>query len=145
MMSWIYVETGKDIETLMDTFGYFHDSCLKEFYYWSDNYVDDKLSMYMGWSTCVRMLFQRQKNAPSVLEMEFHKVKNIHITPAMQDYSSEIFCATMKMQEGVTYWADMENWDKSADLDCTWISAEKVRWRIKDDGFLGEDKVYFKE
>ena len=47
-MDWIEVKDSKDIEILLDKFGGFHDSCLKELYMWTESYVDENLSMGMS-------------------------------------------------------------------------------------------------
>jgi hypothetical protein len=43
---WNEINTAKDIEIFMETYGYFHDSCLKEIRYLSGAYVNSNLSMY---------------------------------------------------------------------------------------------------
>lgn len=44
-MDWIEVKESKNVENLLDTFGGFHNSCLKEFHMWIGSYVDDNLSL----------------------------------------------------------------------------------------------------
>ncbi len=46
-MEWHGVKTNDDILELMETFGYFHDSCIKELHYQSGNFVNGVSSMTM--------------------------------------------------------------------------------------------------
>ncbi|MDT3498554.1 hypothetical protein NLU03_30780 [Bacillus toyonensis] len=40
-MTWNTLKTKEDLEELLQLFGDFHDSCLKEVYMWTDSYVDE--------------------------------------------------------------------------------------------------------
>ena len=64
-MEWIEVKDSKGIENLLEKFGGFHDSCLKELYMWTDSYVDENSSMGVSpeLDTNVQILFQRQFRA----------------------------------------------------------------------------------
>lgn len=72
-MIWNELNDSNDIEKLLKTFGGFHDSCLKELYMWTESYVDENLSMTMSidLDTNVRILFQRQWDNPSAIELLF--------------------------------------------------------------------------
>ena len=61
MQYYTQIKDNKDIEELMDSFGWFHDSCIKELEYYSGSYVDSNRCMYpFNSSRCVRMVFQSQ-------------------------------------------------------------------------------------
>ena len=141
-MDWIDIFTEKDVAELMRVFGAFHDTCLKELWYGSDNYVGKNLAMHMGWDTCVRMLFQRQKNEPAVIELEFFSVNILVINPSLPDYSSEILGASMYWKNGIIYWADEEKWSGDTNSNCTWVAARKARWRIMSNSYLGSGNIY---
>ena len=80
-MEWIEVNDSEDIENLLEKFGGFHDSCLKELFMWTDSYVDENLSMGVSaeLDTNVRILFQRQFRDPSAIELLFEGVTQFHI------------------------------------------------------------------
>jgi hypothetical protein len=141
-MKWTNLYSEEDVSELMYTFESFHDACLKELWYGSDNYVDRDLAMNMGWNTCARMLFQRQKNNPAVIELEFRSVGKLILNPSPLDYSSEILGASMYWKNGIIHWADEENWSEDIDSNCTWIAARKARWRIISNDCLGDRNIY---
>lgn len=91
-MDWIEIKDSKDIENLLDKFGRFHDSCLKELFMWTESYVDENLSMGMSTEldTNVRILFQRQYHDPSAIEILFEGVTQFHVVPSPINYDSII-------------------------------------------------------
>ena len=132
-MDWIEVKDSKDIENVLDIFGGFHDSCLKELYMWTESYVDEDLSMGM-WvelDTNVRILFQRQYRDPSAIELLFEGVTQFHIVPSPINYDSIIYDVKLILHKGLFYWADDYNWDpEDYTLDTnSWISAKSLKWR----------------
>lgn len=75
-MEWVEIKGNDDIKGLLELFGYFHDSCLKELMMWTDSYVDHNRSMSvgLGLDTKMQMLFHRQFNNPSAIEILFEQV-----------------------------------------------------------------------
>ena len=144
-MDWIEVKDSKDIENLLDIFGGFHDSCLKELYMWTESYVDENLSMGMSTEldTNVRILFQRQYRDPSAIELLFEGVTQFHIVPSPINYDSIIYGAKLILHEGLFYWADEYDWEPE---DCTldtnsWISAKSLKWCDKS-SWMGKQNRY---
>ena len=130
-MDWNKINTSEDIDNFLNLFGGFHDSCLKELYMWTDSYVDDDLSMGMSSGTNVRILFQRQYEQFSAVELLFEGVTQFHITPNPENYDSIIFDASFTNHKGLYYWADDIDW-KPGDYErenVSWISAKNVKWR----------------
>lgn len=130
--SWIEVITSDDVESLLTTFGWFHDSCIKELHMWSRHFVYPDLSMQTSGDLDhnVRVLFQRQEKCPSAIEMRFEEVTGLHVDPAPYNYDSIIYEASFVLEDGVFYWANVEEWgpdDREGQV--TWISAKKVKWR----------------
>ena len=69
---WHEICIEKDITFLMETVGYFHDSCLKELKYVSGAYVNNDLSMHpINDTRELKMIIQRQDESPSAIEFVF--------------------------------------------------------------------------
>ncbi|MGI2326770.1 hypothetical protein [Planococcus sp. YIM B11945] len=143
-MKWEVIQDKIDILTLMDFFGGFHDSCLKELVMLTDSYIEEDLSMSMSMEmdTCVRVLFQRQEK-PSAIELVFKGVTGLILIPRPANYDSVIRGATLTMQDGFFYWADTEEWQLEQRFDGTssWISAKEIQWREISE-WMGEKRRY---
>lgn len=128
-MSWNTLKTKEEIESFLRLFGGFHDSCLKELYMWTDSCVGENLSMCILPDTNVRILFQRQYENPSAIELLFEGVTQFHFTPKKHD--SSIFSASLLLQNNLFYWADDIGWkpNEVAPYEVSWISAKSVKWR----------------
>ncbi len=144
-MEWIEVKDSKDIEKILDKFGWFHDSCLKELYMWTESYVDEDLSMAVpsGLDTNVRILFQRQFSHPSAIELLFEGVTQFHILPSPENYDSIIYNATLIFHNGLFYWANQNDWQPENNTTDTssWISAKSLRWRDAS-SWMGKQNRY---
>ncbi|PEL07729.1 hypothetical protein [Bacillus sp. AFS017336] len=142
-MKWNEIITTEDIKKLQMLFGGFHDSCLKELYLWTGSYVDDDLSMAMSSGTNVRILFQRQFENTSAIELMFEGVKQFHLSPSPEDYDSVIYGASLLIEDGLIYWADDSSWSpkKNIDYDVSWISSKGLRWRDVS-SWIGEKMRY---
>lgn len=142
-MSWNEMKTKEELDQLLQVFGGFHDSCLKEMYMWTGAYVSEELSMAMSSGTNVRMLFQRQYENPSAIELLFEGVVKINITPSPENYDSIILGASLVQQDGVFYWADDSGWtpDTTFPYEVSWISAKCVKWRDVS-SWMGEKMRY---
>ncbi|QFT89666.1 hypothetical protein FIU87_13475 [Bacillus sp. THAF10] len=132
-MEWKELKNRNDIEYLLDTFGRFHDSCLKELYMSTESYVDEYLSMDMSTDldTNVRILFQRQCDNPSAIELLFEGVTQFHIVPSPINDDSIIYEAKLILHEGLFYWAADDDWepDKFFQSENSWISSKYLKWR----------------
>lgn len=130
-MDWFTVRTEADIEMLLTEFGEFHDGCLREVHIWTDNHVNDDLSMTcsFGLDTHMRMLFQRQFPDPSAVELLFEQVTAFHLAPSPENYDSIIFSAVLALREdGALYWVDRSG-VAERDEDATWVTARALSWR----------------
>jgi hypothetical protein len=82
-MEWEEIKTQADANALMEVFGNFHDSCIREAHLWTDHWVSPKLSM----SCCghldnkIRFLIQRQYKNPSAIELFFEHVTRFNLVP----------------------------------------------------------------
>jgi len=142
-MNWNKIMTKEDIDNLLNLFGGFHDSCLKELYLWTDSCVDEDLSMGMSSGTNVRILFQRQYENLSAIELVFEGVTQFHLTPPPESYDSIIYDAALILHNGSFYWADDSSWrpDKHLEYEVSWISAKSVMWRDVS-SWLGDKMRY---
>lgn len=142
-MNWNEIKTTDDIKNLQMLFGGFHDSCLKELYLWTDSYVDEELSMAMSSGTNVRILFQRQFENFSAIELLFEGVTQFHMTPSPEDYDSIINGATLLFEDELFYWTDDSSWrpKKSIDYDVNLISSKGLKWRDVS-SWMGEKMRY---
>lgn len=144
-MDWIEIKEQSDIDYLLEYFGYFHDGCLREMYMWTGTYVNSDLSMKVPGEldTNVKVLFQRQYNNPSAMEILFEGVTGIHIIPSPENYDSIIQDAIILKLEDYFYWADDYNWHpkKNKNNRINWIAAKKMKWREAND-WMGKQNRY---
>ena len=129
---WHEIKTKDDIQSFMDVFGHFHDSCIKEINYVSGAFVDEDLSMSpVNDKRELEVIFQRQVYNPTTIEMCFCGLVKLNLEPVGINYTCEIHGAILVQKDGCFYWfdsdiPDMENYNG------TWICAKGLRWRIID-------------
>lgn len=144
-VKWTEIASQEDVDLLMDVFGGFRESCLREVHVWTDHWIRPDLSIYYpsDLNTRIRVLFQRQVKAPSAVEILFEKVTHVNLAPTPERYYPVIFGARMFMEDGILYWANDEDWSpESAAINLhTWISARQARWRDAS-GWMGEELRY---
>ena len=130
---WNNLITNKDIFNLMEQFGSFHDSCIKELKYISGAYVDENLTMQpINNQRILKVIFQRQHENYSTIEMEFLELVTLNLTPTDEQYTGEIRGATCILKNSCIYWYDDSNCSVEQEYDGTWICAKKARWRSLD-------------
>ena len=143
---WNRLTSTADINNLLKVFDGFHDSCLREAHLWTEHWVGSDLRMHCSGEldTRVRLLIQRQFNAPSAIELQFEQVVTFHLQPSPRNYDSIILGATMLIDGDTFYWADTGGWSPAAkDRDqATWIASKKVSWRDASD-WMGADLRYW--
>lgn len=141
---WNEINNDKDLNSFMYMHYGFHDSCIKELKYISGAYVYENLSMHpINDLRNLKIIIQRQFNNPSVIEMEFLGLKYLKMFPNDENYTCEIFDATMILKEGCIIWCDCGDLSE-ADLDeytGTIVCASKVRWRAADE-YIGSKEIY---
>ncbi len=143
-MDYIELKDNKDVENLMQEFNWFHDSCIKELKYYSGGYVGEDGSMYPFNSVrCVEMIFQSQDTDAGVIELKFDGIKKLNLLPRDEEYDCIIYSASLKKIGNIFYWSEWGNFEIE-DLtreEGTWISAEKVSWRLLKNAY-GNQKIY---
>jgi len=141
---WNEIKSQDDIDSFLEMYGWFHDGCIKELKYTSGAFVSKNLSMRpFDHDHVLRIVFQRQYRDPSVIEMEFMRIKRLHLVPADLNYDCIIMDTTMLMKDNYIYWCDEGNISENEidDYGGTLIFAERVRWRTAEE-FIGSDEVY---
>ena len=141
---WNEINSNGDLMHFMDEMLYFHDSCLKELSYVSGAYVCDNLSMFpLNNRRVLRVIIQRQFERNSMIEMEFHGLKELRLIPVDENYTCEILQSTMFMKDGLIYWCDCGGLSDTdlAEYTGTLICAEKLRWRSVEN-LMGEKEFY---
>lgn len=128
MADWKEITDDKDIETLLQLYGNFHDGCLREIHIVTKESVDKGLSMSFDGTLTATLLFQRQYKNPTVIELRFDMVRQFNFNPPGPNHDSIIYDATFKKVGNLFYWASEDNW-QLGDNDAVWISGEKVYWR----------------
>ena len=141
---WNEVITTENITNLINIYGGFHDSCIKEVNYISGAHVNDNLSMMpINDMRSVDIVFQRQYKNPMAIVMRFSGLKTLHLAPPNSNYTCEIFDAAMFIKENHIYWADSYDvtHENIETYNGTWICAEKLQWRVIDE-CIRADKIY---
>lgn len=143
---WQELKNQPDIDELMQLFGSFHDSCLKEAAIRNREFVSSTLAMSFSNQTVVRLLFQRQFHNPTGIELQFEGVKDFnwtHFNASHDPGFSVIYQAVFFQQEDLFYWAEDVDWQLTAAdrNDFRWVSATSAKWRIVENAAGADDKL----
>ena len=126
---WHYIETQQDIDFILEQTRSFHDSVLKELNYISGAYVDETNSMHCSDSERrVIIHFDSQWCRP--VEMIFEGVTALNLRPASDNQSSDIYGATLSLQDASVFFCDDTINDADEFYAGTWIKAYNLRWRF---------------
>lgn len=144
-MVWNEINTEQNLNDFLELYDNFHDSCLKELRYISGNFVDCKLGMHIAGQTKLSVIFQRQHDECTVVEMEFSNLLKLNLQPLGEPYTNEILDASMFFKDGKIYWGDSYQFKEQLEqYDGTWLCAEKARWRCANE-CIGEKQIYITE
>ena len=127
---WTEIKNQMDIDNLLNLYGYFHDSCLRDIYISTQEFVDEKRAMHFENILTATLLFQRQFKDNTVLELKFEYVDGFNYVPLKDNYTNVILDATLKTENEFFYWADFQDWE-IGDNDSIWISGKKLFWRLR--------------
>jgi hypothetical protein len=127
---WTEIVDQSDIDKLMHIYGNFHDSCIRDIYLSTQEFVDEKGAMHFENVLTASLLFQRQTKENKTLELKFEFVDQLNYNPLKNSYSNVLYDAYFKFHEGLFYWSDDQDW-KIEDNDAIWISGKKVFWRLR--------------
>jgi len=128
---WTEVKDQAGVDDLMGKFGYFHDTCIRDIYISTQDFVDEKRAMHFDNVLTVSLLFQRQSKKNSVLELKFEAVKKMDYE-WLFEYGSTLIDeeATLKIENNLFYWADTSDWTVGNN-DAWWINGERIFWRFR--------------
>ena len=143
-MHFYSIEKEEDIEYLMNNFLSFHDSCIKELKYVSGGYVAEDRSMYPFNSLRqLNIIFQSQKGAYPMIEMQFESIHRLNLEPRGCDYDCIIYESTLRYIDGLFYWSEWNDFkpEDIGKVNGTWIVAEKVKWRPVEN-LMGNKDIY---
>ena len=115
---WSEIKDQRGIDDLMENFDFFHDTCVRDIYISTKEFVDEERSMYFDNVLTVSLLFQRQSRENSILELKFEVLKKM-------DYdwlrSTLMYEATLKIDNNLFHWKD----------DVGTINGEKLFWQFR--------------
>ena len=129
LKGWNYVAGQKDIDFLMESTCGFHDSCLKSLDYVSGSEVfEDKSMRPVDRIRSMKMIIDSQ--CCDSVELVFEGLLGLNLRPAGDNRTSEISSATLKIKDGVVFFADVELESYDFEEGCTCVKAFSVRWRF---------------
>ncbi len=126
--SWRFIENQEDANLFMEEVCGFHDSVIKELHYISGAFVDpDNSMMPVADKRSVTMQIQSQQCRNFTLE--FEGVTALNLRPATDNYTDDIYDATLIVQDEQIFFSDsfMERIDLA--YEGTWVSAYSLKWK----------------
>lgn len=147
-MCWTEIGNDSDIETLMNAFYGFHDSCVISMNYISGNFVNEKLAMGCGGSEAHTLLMRVDSQFGKRLELLFTGVRKCCLTGFRENYFCNLYEATLVFRtdllgktrdDRLIVWADCDAFDPltyeeeyplNNGYETTYIIAEKLRYRF---------------
>ena len=145
MGNWYNVETQKDIEQLMSTYGDFHDACIVSTSFQSGAFVDDEHTMHFGSPEehILSVVFHCQWE-PKIIELQFIGLRKLHLVGWQDNYLCDILEAYLSFHDNllpgkpnrVIVWSNDSYFDVAKvsnaiqEPEDTYIIANALRWRI---------------
>ena len=144
---WNEITSQSDAQNLLELFGYFHDGCIKELKYVSGAYVGSDMGMLpINEKRELSVIFQRQWRDPSIIEIIFSGLSQLHLAPVDENYTGDISSANLIYTDESIFWIDeggiteQELRKQEDPLIYTRIKANSAKWRVVEE-FIGEDDV----
>lgn len=141
---WHEINNEDEMKAFLNSIYCFHDSCLKELHYESGAFVCDNLDMLpINSKRCLKVIFQRQFEENSALELEFYELEYMNLCPVSDKYTCEILEADLFFHNGKVFWTDdiIRNYEELDKYEGTIICASKMRWRTLENS-LGEKTLF---
>jgi len=135
---WTEIKEQTDIDKLLEIYGHFHDSCLRDIYISTREFVDNELTMHFYNKLTASLLFQRQFKQATVLELKFEDMEHFNLMLSDNGEHAVILDATLIATNGLFYWADSAGWE-IGNNDAIWISGKKLFWRLRPE-LIGDVK-----
>lgn len=128
LMDWNYVNSNEDINNLMNKFHSFHDSVLKSLSYISGaGKVDNGMSV-TDYLRQVTILFDSDWS--DSIEIVFEGVLALNLRPAKDNYSSDLYSATIILKDETIIFFDSDYVSDMKDYEGTCINSLGMRWRF---------------
>lgn len=129
-MKWNTIETQEDINCLMKTFNYFHDSCIVSMQYKSGAYVDkSNFSMNpINTDRTLSIIFHSQFKDCFAIEVIFDKLVKLNLEPSNENYDCIISGISIQKEGNEFFWADNPDCTRKVS-NGTWVICEKLMWR----------------
>jgi hypothetical protein len=125
---WNYIESKEDINKLMEIFHGFHDSVLRNLNYESGSGKDAKGNMSLYNLRQVSMIFDSLWS--NSIEFVFEGVLALNLRPAKDNYTSELYSATIMLKDETILFYDDDVISEDEMYEGTWINALGMRWRL---------------
>jgi len=127
--NWNYVDTIEDIDTLMERFFGFHDSVIV-----SLDYISGSGRRKEGIAICDSTRKATVKLDTcwcNSIELVFEGLLSLNLRPSKDNYSSELYTASIFIKDEIIYFAtdNVEDISSLSD-DITWMSAFSLKWRF---------------
>jgi hypothetical protein len=129
MPGWNYIETQEDIENAMEQAHSFHDSVMKELHYTSGSYVDRDGAMQPV-ANLRKVVMQIESQWCDPIEMVFEGVTALNLRPAGDNYTSDMWEASICLKNNIVFFCDGELSEMDEAYEGTWVTAYSLRWRF---------------
>lgn len=127
---WTEIVSTSDIKGLLESYGNFHDSCIRDINISTMEFVDEKHAMHFSNILTATILFQRQSNKNAILELKFDGLKYLNYNPLTDGNYNVLLDAALRLRDSYFYWADHEDWEEG-DNDAVWVCSKKLFWRFR--------------
>ena len=114
---WNYIFTQADADDFMKKFVGFHDSTLQ------------KISYYESNSSAVANAIFDNSGWYGIVELCFEGVQMLKIMPATENYTRELFDATLIIDKESVFWADSYMSEANSSYEGSIIKALNLKWR----------------
>ena len=125
---WNYIETQEDIDYLMNEYKGFHDSVIKEITYVSGDYVDNNgMCLSSSGSKKIKVIFN--SDWAKEIEIILLSPRICHIAPCEENYTAELYDASIFIKDCVVYFYDSYIEDIEDDYPDTYFKSLGFMWR----------------
>ena len=129
LQGWNYIEDSCDINSLMDYFGGFHDSVIREIHYESGDYMEGG-TMYLSPSCAKKLRMVFDSSWANSIEIVFESVRLLRLVPPGENYLGDLFNASIFIDNLEVYFYDEYLKERPKSHDGTWVKALGMRWRV---------------
>ena len=132
LAGWHYIENADDIAELMEIYGGFHDSVIKEVSYISgESYDAAQKVMYLNTAGAKQVKIVFNSDWAEELEMILLAPRIIHLVPGEENYLSTLMDASVIIQDCIVYFYDSDIDTIEDNYNGTYFKSMGLMWRIK--------------